>query len=195
MLDVMQLDKHLESVRNGVQQAAALADDHSQDVARKLSDALESTVRLVLIDALSDASDEISADLAPGSVEFRLRNGEPHFDVTPPAAPTPAEPEVDLPEDDSELVRMTLRIPASVKEQVDEAADSEGVSTNTWLVRQVRRSLARQRSRSSDQFEGYVESTVENAMETAFSALGSLGRFDTGRNRRNNTKSYKGWAQ
>ncbi len=197
MLDVMQLDKHLESVRNGVQQAAALADEHSQDVARRLSDALESSVRLALIDALSDASDEISADLAPGSVEFRLRNGEPQFVVTPPAAPAAADPEPDITftEDDSEQVRVTLRIPATLKEQVDEAADAEGVSTNTWLVQQVRRSIARKRTRRADGFENYIESTVENAMESAFSALDSLGNFDTGRNRRGNTKSYKGWAQ
>src|SRR5690606_14363493 len=129
-----------------------------------------------------------------------LRNGEPQFVVTPPATPAPAEtePEVDFVEDDSEQVRVTLRIPASIKEQVDEAADAEGVSTNTWLVQQVRRSLARKRTRRSDNFENYIESTVENAMETAFSALDSIGNFEPGRNRRNQnrtTKSYKGWAQ
>lgn len=219
----MQLDKHLESVRQGVQQAAALADEHSQDIARRLGDAVESSVRLSLIDALSDASAEISADLAPGSVEFRLSNGEPQFVVTPPPAPAPVvepEPEVDWSEDeDSEQVRITLRLPSSVKKGVDEAADAEGVSTNTWLLQQIRRSLARKRSRSgADNFASYIESTVENAMDATFGPFsdGSWGGSSTGptsqapfpsgfpfgsddgrnRNRKNSrTKNYKGWAQ
>lgn len=223
MLDVMQLDKHLESVRQGVQQAAALADEHSQDIARRLSDAVESSVRLSLIDALSDASAEISADLAPGSVEFRLSNGEPQFVVTPPPAPSATaepEPEIDWSEDeDSEQVRITLRLPASVKKGVDECADAEGVSTNTWLLQQIRKSLARKRPRTGvDNFANYIESTVETAMDAAFSPFSESGwsgptrpvppqapfppgfpfGADDGRNRNrrhSRAKNYKGWAQ
>ena len=37
--------------------------------------------RLVLLDALSAAAGEISAELAPGSVDVRLRAGDPEFVV------------------------------------------------------------------------------------------------------------------
>ena len=43
---------------------------------------------MTLLDALSAAADEITRDLAPGSVELRLRGRDPDFVVTPP----PAEP-------------------------------------------------------------------------------------------------------
>ena len=38
----------------------------------------------MLLDALSSAADEITRELAPGSVEVRLRGREPQFAVTPP---------------------------------------------------------------------------------------------------------------
>ena len=43
---------------------------------------------MTLLEALSAAADEISRDLAPGSVELRLRGRDPNFVVTSP----PAEP-------------------------------------------------------------------------------------------------------
>ncbi|MFV2083259.1 hypothetical protein [Micromonospora sp. LOL_021] len=44
---------------------------------------------MTLLDALSAAADEITRDLAPGSVELRLRGRDPHFVVTAlPVDPT-----------------------------------------------------------------------------------------------------------
>ena len=45
-------------------------------------------MRLALLEALSTAADEITRDLAPGSVYVRLQGREPQFVVTP----APAEP-------------------------------------------------------------------------------------------------------
>jgi hypothetical protein len=104
-------------------------------------------VRLVLLDALSTAAGEISADLAPGSVDVRLRGGEPQFVVDaprPPTAPAPtARPAATAPatpepvEVDGATTRTTLRLPDHLKGQVETAAAREGVSVNTWLVRAV----------------------------------------------------------
>lgn len=173
----MHLERHLEAVKAGVQNAAALADEHSQDIARRLGDALESSVRLAMIESLSEAATEISADLAPGSVEFRLAGGEPQFIVTAPPteAPIPAaeptttdqepEPAWTPSDGDEEQVRVTLRLPASVKAQVDERADADGVSTNTWLLQLVLKELGRRRGRGRPNgLDEFINDTVEGAL-------------------------------
>ncbi|MFP5283836.1 MAG: hypothetical protein ACLGIF_10350 [Actinomycetes bacterium] len=141
----MNLTPYVDRVRAGLTDAAALADDHTRNVAEQLGAALEPATRLALTAALSDAAASISADLAPASVELRLSGNEPEFVVSvpdnreeptvlrPPSPPGPAEEEGDLAEEEG-MVRITLRLPASWKAKVDEVADAEGRSTNAWLT-------------------------------------------------------------
>ncbi len=147
----MDLSPYLESVRVGVANASALADEPTQQVAERLGTAIESSTRLALLRALSDAAGTISADLAPSSVELRMVGQDPEFVVsvqTAEAEPTLLLPEPesdgdasDLP-DDEPVSRITLRLPQSVKTRVDEMASSEGISTNAWLIRTVMDALA-----------------------------------------------------
>jgi len=146
----MNLDPYVETVRTGVTNAAALADEQTQSLAARLGATIDSSTRLALIEALSDAVGVISADLAPGSVELRMAGSEPQFVV---AVPQPnGEPTMLLPEqeqrdeptdpfaetaDDEQVARISLRLPASVKGRVDELADEAGISTNAWLVRAI----------------------------------------------------------
>ena len=74
-----------QTVRDGVTQAAALADDHTRQVAERLGGAIESSTRLALIPALSDAASTISAELAPSSVEVRMVGQDPEFVVSVPS--------------------------------------------------------------------------------------------------------------
>jgi hypothetical protein len=57
---------------------------------------------------------------------------------TAPIAPAPAEPAVD---DEPATFRTTLRLPERLKSRVEQAAATEGVSVNTWLVRAVTAAL------------------------------------------------------
>jgi len=160
----MDLNPYLDSVRHGVAQAAALADEHTQGVAQRLGSAVESATRLALIQALSDAAGAISAELAPTSVDLRMAGSEPEFVVTVPplgseptllmpAPEAPGDPGHDEaltsgadPVDDEEPVaRISLRLPSSVKARVDEMADRDGISTNAWLIRAVVDALAESR--------------------------------------------------
>jgi len=148
----MNLLPYLESVRVGVANASALADEHTQQVAERLGTAIESSTRLALIQALSDAAGTISAELAPSSVELRMVGQEPEFVVSVQTAE--AEPTLLLPDpepgeeadtespDDEPVARITLRLPQSVKARVDEMASAEGISTNAWLIRAVMDALA-----------------------------------------------------
>jgi hypothetical protein len=148
----MDLSPYIESVRVGVVNASSLADEQTQHVAERLGTAIESSTRLALIQALSDAAGSISADLAPSSVELRMVGQDPEFVVSVQTAE--AEPTLLLPEpesgdadasespDDEPISRITLRLPQSVKTRVDEMASAEGVSTNAWLIRTVMDALA-----------------------------------------------------
>ncbi len=159
----MKLSTYTEVVRQGVRDAASLADETTQGVAERLGRAVESSTRLALIRALSDATAEISSELAPGSVEVRIQDNEPEFVVSVPhegGEPTvimPPEPEAQLDNEpaaqddaDEPTARISLRLSASVKARVDEAADREGVSTNTWLTRAVQAALPDRRSSAAD---------------------------------------------
>ena len=152
----MDLSPYIESVRTGVANASSLADEQTQHVAERLGNALESSTRLALIQALSDAAGSISAELAPSSVELRIVGQDPEFVVsiqTAEAEPTllllDAEPDLDATgessaneTDDEPVARITLRLPQSVKARVDEVASSEGISTNAWLIRAVMDALS-----------------------------------------------------
>lgn len=153
----MDLNPYLTSVRDGVTNAAALADDTTQQVAQRLGAAIESSTRLALISALSDAASDISADLAPASVTVRMVGQDPELVVSVPtsiveptlllpqpvAAPEPGPEEADLEEE--AVARISLRLPSSVKTRVDELADRDGISTNAWLIRAVMDALAERR--------------------------------------------------
>jgi hypothetical protein len=138
----MLLTPYVETLRGELEVAAAAGGDDARALAERLLAPLEPAIRLTLLDALSAAADEITRDLAPGSVELRLRGGEPSFAVVPapddaPAAhavdsdPAPAPPA----DEDGATARINLRVPEQLKARVEEAAARERLSVNAWLVR------------------------------------------------------------
>jgi hypothetical protein len=141
----MDLRPYIDALRHELALAAASGGDDARDLAERLTAPLESAVRLALLDALSEAAAEITRDLAPGSVDLRLRNREPTFVVTSPpadpwtdqaAAPPPPGPApAPAPGEDEATVRISLRLPEHLKNRVDQAAARAGVSINTWLIR------------------------------------------------------------
>ena len=148
----MDLSSYVTQVRDGVTQAAALADDHTRQVAERLGGSIDASTRLALIQALSDAAGTISAELAPSSVELRMVGQNPEFVVsvhTAESEPTLLTPESELAGsdqpaeepiadvDDEPIARISLRLPQSVKVRVDEMAAAEGISANAWLTRAV----------------------------------------------------------
>ncbi|BCY11964.1 hypothetical protein [Actinoplanes sp. L3-i22] len=139
----MELRPYIEAVRHELSLAAAAGGDDARELAERLTAPLESAIRLALLDALSEAATEITRDLAPGSVDLRLRNREPAFVVTPAPADTWTDQSAPTPEpapaptvgEDEATVRISLRLPEHLKGRVEQAATRAGVSINTWLIR------------------------------------------------------------
>src|ERR1700704_1176436 len=88
----MDLAPYTENLRRDLAVAADAGGEDARALAERLTAPLESAIRLMLLEVLSAAAAEITRDLAPGSVELRLRAGEPDFVVTP--APADEAPEI-----------------------------------------------------------------------------------------------------
>jgi hypothetical protein len=147
----MELTQYVENLRRELTTAAEVGGEDARALAGRLLPPLDAAVRLTLLEALSDAAEEISAELAPGSVDVRLRGGTAAFVVTPPPAPAaPADAvaapvEVRLPVaegDDATMVRINLRLPANLKALIEDAAAAGGLSVNAWIVRAAAAGLA-----------------------------------------------------
>jgi hypothetical protein len=140
----MELGPYVSSLRQELAVAAEAGGQDARALAERLTAPLESAVRLALLDALSAAADEITRDLAPGSVHLRLQGREPSFVVTPPPADSfeePGAPAVDVapppvPDgEDSATARINFRLPEHLKSRIEADADRAGLSVNGWLIR------------------------------------------------------------
>src|SRR5919108_1091378 len=142
----MDLTPYVENLRRELAVAAETGGDDARALAERLTAPLESAIRLTLLDALSAAADEVTRELAPGSVELRLRTGAPEFVVTPAPDDEPA-PLTPPPEaDEGSMTRINLRLPEQLKAAVEEAAGRERLSVNSWLVRAASAALDADRS-------------------------------------------------
>jgi predicted HicB family RNase H-like nuclease len=158
----MDLSPYVDTLRRELAVAAEAGGDDARALAERLTAPLESAARLALLDALSAAAEEITRELAPGSVEIRLRGRDLDFVVTSPPAgrsfedasqtslksalagavevtmgvrPPASSASTDA--DERGRSRITLRLPDHLKPRIDEAAGRAGLSVNAWLVRAV----------------------------------------------------------
>lgn len=139
----MDLTPYVDHLRRDLVAASEAGSDELKQVAERLAYALDPSARLALMEAISHAAAEITAELPEGSVDVRLVGRELDFVVemappsalpAPPPPPVPPVPE----EDDGDLARITLRIPEAVKARAEEKAAAAGQSLNTWMVGVVR---------------------------------------------------------
>jgi hypothetical protein len=139
----MDITPYVEGLRRDLLAAADAAGPEARAATERLAYALDPAARLALMEAISQAAAEITAELPSGGVDVRLNGRELEFAVhAPPAAPAapppPPAPGVDETEEDGSVARITLRIPESVKARAEELANRSGHSLNTWLVNLVR---------------------------------------------------------
>jgi hypothetical protein len=153
--DAMNLHQYVETLTHQLEVAAEAGGAETRLVAERLIPTLDAAIRLTLQDVLAAAAEEITCELAPGSVEVRLRGRDPEFVVTPPldrsrddlahgaGSPAPinwAPPDIarSIPPAEGEeaaMARINFRMPDHLKARIERAAESEGLSVNAWLVR------------------------------------------------------------
>ena len=140
----MDLTPYVSSLRHELAVAADAGGEDARALAERLTAPLDAAARLVLLEALSAAAAEITRDLAPGSVDLRLRGREPSFVVTPPpaehsfeetGASADAPPPVPPDSDEGATARISFRLAEHLKGRIEEAASQAGLSVNAWLVR------------------------------------------------------------
>jgi hypothetical protein len=138
----MDITPYVERLRHDLAQAAAAGDEQVRGAADRLALALDPSMRLALMEALSQAAAEITTEMRTGSVDVRLTGRELEFVVEheAPVAPVaaPVQQPTDEAEDDGATARITLRLPESVKTKAEELAAKTGSSLNTWIVNVLR---------------------------------------------------------
>jgi HicB family len=142
--DAINLAPYVDEIHRQLEAAAEAGGDEARALAGRLAAPLDAAFRLALQDVLAAAVEEITVELAPGSVELRLRGREPEFVITPPPAdPTQAGEEdtasstwpVAPDGEEGSVSRINLRLPEHLKARIERAAADEGMSVNSWLVR------------------------------------------------------------
>jgi hypothetical protein len=153
----MDIGPYIEDIRNQLALAAEAGGEEARAVAERLLAPLDAAIRLALQDALAAAAEEITVELAPGSVQLRLRGRDPEFVVNPPPVdpsaegleggeePTPGGARGLAPDEgeESAISRINLRLPEHLKARIERAAGTEGLSVNSWLVRAAAFTLER----------------------------------------------------
>ncbi|MDE0776230.1 MAG: toxin-antitoxin system HicB family antitoxin [Nocardioides sp.] len=143
----MDITPYVDHLRRDLLTAAEGAGEELRSAAERLGFALDPAARLALMEAISQACSEITAEMPAGGVDVRLDGRDLAFVVdaptagppVPPAPPTPPLPPE--PEEETEsggTARITLRLPESVKAKAEDAAADAGQSLNTWLVSVIR---------------------------------------------------------
>jgi HicB family len=134
----MDTTRFVDAVKGDLEAAAAVGGEALVEAAGRLSAALDASMRLALLDALSEASMELTRQLAAGRTEVRLAGREVELTyVADTPAPTAS--------DDDTSARITLRLPERLKADAETAAARESISTNAWLVRAVSAALTQRR--------------------------------------------------
>jgi HicB family len=135
----MDLSEYSSTLRQELGAITRFANDEVARAGQMLAEALDSSVRLTLLDVLSAAAAEITTDLGDTLVEVRLAGGEPSFVVSTGQAEEPAQgaPAADPAggADESGSARISLRLADGLKARIEAAAAQEGQSVNAWLVR------------------------------------------------------------
>ena len=182
----MHMDAYTETLRRTLVETSCLGDERTQEVAHSLTVALDPALRLVALQVLTDTADELNSELDGVHVAVVMDGSTPHLLVTQADrsdeqdqgnvagsechTDTPARAVPEVPEGPE--VRTTLRLPESLKQQIDAAARVQGRSVNAWLVEAARGALSEQSLASGSQ---RPPSTGNDGVGSDRSASGSDG--------------------
>lgn len=140
----MELRPVLDRLTEDLRRAGALGGPETERIAELLVATSEASIRLRILEVLSNAARELESS-APGvSVDVRLDEGDPVLTLSGASG----DDHVLLGDDESlgtyaedQLVRLTIRLPEGLKTRVEQVASATGASINSWIVTALARSL------------------------------------------------------
>ena len=125
---------HVQPVINSLQaallnhSALAAADPSVEAAINQLVEAIGPSLRLAAMDLAQQAAAEVGAQLPDHSVDVVISDGDPSLRVSD-ARTSPEQPPAE--EFDA---RITLRLPPTLKQLIEDAAGDNGESINGWVV-------------------------------------------------------------
>lgn len=161
----MDMSEYVATLRRELATITRFAGDDVARAAEMLTDAMESSVRLTLLEVLSAAAAEITTRLDDAAIEVRLSGGDADFVVTMTDAEPAGEQAAERPagETSDDMTRVTLRLSEPLKARVESSAAAAGVSVNAWLIRAISQALdapagrpGRSRPGVGQRFTGYA---------------------------------------
>lgn len=151
----MQLSRFVEALRNDLTAVAELGDDETAETARRIALSIQGSLSMRLLDVLGEAALELNGQMSDGRVEVRLVGQDPEL-VYIHEEEEEASPPVTG--DEAFTARISLRLPDGLKRSVETAAEREGVSVNTWLVRALSRAVHGPKRSSGNRLTGFAKS-------------------------------------
>lgn len=150
----MHVDPILNSLRATLAGQLALAgsDPVVENVSTLLLDALEPALRHAAMEIAQQAATEIGAQLTDRHVDVLLVDDDIELRVVEIAS-TAAGTSGDDPEDLA--ARITLRLPPSLKQLVEQVASGDGESVNSFVVDALSRRTNRSTRRGANVTEGF----------------------------------------
>lgn len=150
----MHVEPVINSIRAALFQHAVVSgsDPVVEAAARQLTEAIGPALRLAAMDLAEQAAAEVGAQLPDQRVDVVLTDGDPSLRVS--ERPGGAERQVVEDLD----ARITLRLPPSLKQLIEDAAETRGESVNGWVMdvlnKRARRSSGAGNSRNvTDSFD------------------------------------------
>lgn len=148
----MQVQPILNGLRAALESQRSLSggDGSVDDAVVWLTEALGPALRIAALDLAQQAAVEIAAQLDDREIDVVVVDGDPNLRVTAPATQTRTEASGE--EFDA---RITLRLPPSLKNLIEEAATSDGGSVNGWVVDALSKRAVRSEARGRRVTEGF----------------------------------------
>jgi HicB family len=147
----MKMSLVVDGLRSDVVAVGELGDEAVADLAERIADVLARSTPARILDLLSDAATEVSAELPEGRVELRVAGDDVQLAYV--------EAEHVAADSDGELsARITLRLSEALKSRVEEGAAAQGTSVNSYIVRALERGASTSRNyggRGGTRLRGY----------------------------------------
>jgi hypothetical protein len=150
----MQISVFIDALQNDLAAVASVSDAEQSETVHRISAALDASVRVRLLEAVTQAAQELTSQLPNGHVEVRLAGSDPSLvfvEETPPPGPAVGGEE-------AFAARITLRLPEALKASVEFAASRDGISVNSWIVQAISRSIDPRPPRVGKRMTGFARS-------------------------------------